>query len=149
MEDQGFENQEVRLTIRQLGTPANAPGVRNVVVLGDEFQRALYILIGACEALAILRRLEEADLPPAPQPLAHDLLMAVCETLGARVEKVVIDDLWNDTYYSKIHLFMDGEHLTIDARPSDAIALALRADAPLYASEAVMLAAARSQEESG
>jgi bifunctional DNase/RNase len=147
MEESGLHGQEVRLKIRQLGTPVNAVGVHNVVVLADEFNRELYIEIGPCEAMAILRGMDGTEVPAVSQPQAHDLLMTVCETLGAKVEKVVIDDLWNRTYYAKLHLRLDGETLTIDARPSDAIALALRADAPLYASEAVIIAAAESREE--
>ncbi len=147
MQDAGSENREVKLTIRQIGTPLNAAGARNLVVLADECQRDLYIAIGPCEAMAILRRLEEDSSAPDGKPYTHDLLMTVCETLGAKLQKVVIDDLWNNTYYAKLHFLFDGETLTIDSRPSDAIALALRADAPLYASEQVMLAAARSEEE--
>lgn len=139
-------NQEVRVTIRQIGMPANSLSAKNVVVLGDEYQRELYISIGPCEAMAILRRMEGVDIPPASQPYAHDLLMAACEALGARLEKVVIDDLWNNTYYAKLHLSMDGETFAIDTRPSDAIAFALRADAPLFAIESVMITAAQSQE---
>ncbi|NIM05658.1 MAG: hypothetical protein GTO55_05580, partial [Armatimonadetes bacterium] len=127
MDTQGLHAQEVRVKIRQVGAPVRGPGVHNVVVLGDEYQRELYIAIGPCEAMSILCRMEAAGFPAVKQPFAHDLLMGVCETLGAKVEKVVIDDLWNGTYYAKLHLSLDGETLSIDARPSDAIALALRA----------------------
>jgi len=156
MEEARPDNQEVRLQIRQLGTPRHVVGGHNVVVLADEYQRELYIAIGPCEAMAILRRLEAlgevrgaANLvgSASSQPYAHDLLMAVCESLGAELEKVVIDDLWNNTYYAKLHFLLDGEDISIDARPSDGIALALRAEAPIYAAEAVMVAATRSQEE--
>lgn len=150
MPDQRPENQEVRLTIRQLSTPLNAPGLRNVVILGDEFQRELQIGIGPCETLAILEKTDEGEkIPAESRPRAHDLLKGICDALGARVEKVVIDDLWKRTFYAKLHLFMDEESIVIDARPSDAIALALRAEAPIYASEAVMVAVAESQEEEG
>jgi len=147
MEEQRPENQEVMVKIRKIGTPVNAPGMHNVVVLGDEYQRELFIAIGPCEAMAILRRLEGTEIPNVSQSYAHDLLMSICERLGAKVEKVVIDDLWNGTYFAKLHLSIDGEILSIDARPSDAIALALRAEAPLYVCESVIVAAAQSQEE--
>jgi hypothetical protein len=60
--------------------------------------------------------------------------------LGGKLEKVVIDDLWNGTYYAKLHLAVDGQHMTVDGRPSDCVALALRARAPLYVTEEVMAA---------
>lgn len=147
MQDIPSDNQEVRLRILQLGTPAKEEKPCHIVVLGDEYKRKLYLEIGPCEAVAILRRLE-IDLEAIPnQPYAHDLLMAICDTMGAKLDKVVIDDLWHKTYYAKLHFQMDGAVITIDARPSDAIALALRADAPLYAFESVMVAAAQAQNQ--
>ena len=146
MEYAPLDNQEVRLRILQLGTPANEEQTRHIVILGDEYKRELLIQIGPCEAVAILRRLEVDPEAMPNQPYAHDLLMAICDTMGATLDKVVIDDLWHKTYYAKLYFQMDGEVITIDARPSDAIALALRADAPMFASEAVMVAAEQSQQ---
>ncbi len=61
--------------------------------------------------------------------------------LGGRLVKVVTDDLWNKVYFAKLHIALNGEVVTVDARPSDAVAIALRMEAPLYATEAVMAAA--------
>jgi hypothetical protein len=98
--------------------------------------------IGPCEAIAIWSVLRTTDEPPPPRrPAAHDLLCALIERLGARLIKVVIDDLWNEVYYAKLHLQLDGETLAVDSRPSDAIAIALRMGAPLFAAPAVLAAA--------
>jgi uncharacterized protein len=147
MENAGIENQEVLLEIRQLGTPINAPGTQNIVVLGDAYNRELHISIGLCEAMAILRKLEENDAYLTAKPYAHDLLLNICQVLNGRVEKVVIDDLWKKTYYAKLHLRIGNEVIALDARPSDAIALALRAKAPIYAVESVMQSASYPAEE--
>ncbi|MDE2125955.1 MAG: bifunctional nuclease family protein [Armatimonadetes bacterium] len=72
------------------------------------------------------------------RPFTHDLLKVVLERLGASVERVTIDDLWQNTYYARITLAYHDATIDIDARPSDAIAMALRFDAPIYASEHVL-----------
>jgi len=73
---------------------------------------------------------------------------ALVERLGARLTKVVIDDLWNEVYYAKLHLALNGETVAVDSRPSDAIAIALRLGAPLYASPSVLDAALEKGEPS-
>jgi uncharacterized protein len=147
MEDKGPENQEILLEVRQLGTPVNAPGTQNIVVLGDAYNRELHISIGLCEAMAILRKLEAKESHLKEKPYAHDLLLSICDAMGAKVEKVVIDDLWKKTYYAKLHFRRGEENIFIDARPSDAIALAMRAEAPIYATENVMQTASFAAEE--
>jgi bifunctional DNase/RNase len=147
MGNEALENQEVLLEIRQLGTPVSAPGTQNIVVLGDAYNREIHISIGLCEAMAILRKLEAKESQPNEKPYAHDLLLSICQAFGAKIEKVVIDDLWKKTYYAKLHFRLSGEAIFIDARPSDAIALALRAKSPIYATEAVMEAASFPSDE--
>ena len=81
------------------------------------------------EANAIALRVEEIE---TPRPMTHDLLQAAIAEVGATVEKVLISDLQENTFYALIYLRQNGEELTLDSRPSDAIALALRADAPIF-----------------
>jgi bifunctional DNase/RNase len=113
-----------------------------VIVLKDmqaEEERLLPIWIGPFEAEAIALRLQGTQVP---RPLTHDLLKAVIEGLGASVSHVVINDLSDSTFYASIVMQVDGQEVEIDARPSDAIALAVRTQAPIYAAESVMETAA-------
>lgn len=73
-----------------------------------------------------------------PRPLTHDLLRSVIEHLGGRVESVIINDLVDNTFYARIVMGTDGRRLEVDARPSDAIALALRVKVPIYAVDSVL-----------
>ena len=101
-----------------------------IVVLRDEgSQIFLPIWIGVFEANAIALQLEGVV---SPRPMTHDLLRATLETLGAEILRIVISDLRENTFFAHIDLRHRGEELAIDARPSDAIALALRADAPIF-----------------
>ncbi len=106
-----------------------------IVVLKDELRnRVLPIWIGIFEANAIAIELEKVK---TPRPMTHDLLRNVISTLGAKVEKVVVNDLRDNTFYAVIHLTRDGEKLEIDSRPSDAIALAVRVKAPIFVEDHV------------
>jgi len=107
-----------------------------VVILEDmEGKNALPIWIGPAEAFAIELALKNV-VPP--RPMTHDLLKNTIESLNAKVTKVSITNLQNKTFYAMITLqFMDSE-VNIDARPSDAIALALRVNVPIYAAESVV-----------
>lgn len=108
---------------------------RVVILKEKESDRYLPIWIGPAEADAIAVRLQEVSVA---RPLTHDLLRSVLETLGAQVNRVVVNDLANDTFYARIILDIDGRSLEIDARPSDAIALAVRVQVPIFAEEAVL-----------
>lgn len=77
----------------------------------------------------------EGDVPD--RPMTHDLLKNVIERMGGSVERIIVDDLWQSTFYAKITIVRNGESLEIDSRPSDAIALALRVHAPIYVAEPV------------
>lgn len=107
-----------------------------VIVLKDaEAHRFLPIWIGQFEATAILMEIQ--GIKPS-RPLTHDLLKAVIESLEAKVVKVVVNDLKEGTFYARVHLIKGSEPFEIDARPSDAIALAVRTKSPIYASEKVI-----------
>jgi len=114
------------------------PGMtpQHFVLLRDNRGRRVPIWVGHFEAWAISFAIEEQ---PADRPLTHDLVKILLEKLNATVDRIIIDDLWRDTFYAKITLnTADGEYLEIDARPSDAIALALRVHAPIYMAEYVL-----------
>lgn len=107
-----------------------------VVVLRDpSAKRFLPIWIGQFEATAILMEIQ--GVKPA-RPLTHDLLKSVIETFNAKVEQIVIDNLNEGTFFAKIHLRSGEDVWRIDARPSDAIALAVRTQAPIFAEESVL-----------
>ncbi len=121
---------------------------QRVVILKEKYaDRYLPIWIGPAEADAIAVRLQEVAVA---RPLTHDLLRSVIEALGATVSHVVVNDLANDTFYAKIYLEAHGRLLEIDSRPSDAIALAVRTQSPIYAEESVLeKAGVRLEEEEG
>jgi bifunctional DNase/RNase len=101
-----------------------------IVILRDDDSRYLLpIWIGVFEANAIALRVEQIE---TPRPMTHDLLKAALTEVGVEVEKVLISDLQENTFYALIYLRHNGEQLTLDSRPSDAIALALRAEAPIF-----------------
>jgi bifunctional DNase/RNase len=108
-----------------------------VVILKDiEGKRYLPILIGPFEATAIALALEGT---PVPRPLSHDLMRSIIQALKAKVARIVIHDLQENTFYAKVILEANGGNLEIDARPSDSIALALRTNAPIFVSERIVL----------
>jgi bifunctional DNase/RNase len=107
-----------------------------IIILRDEAgQRVLPIWVGIFEANAIALQIENIA---TPRPMTHDLLRNVIRDLRAQVDKVVVCDLKDNTFYALIYLDVAGESVSIDARPSDAIALALRTRAPIYVEEAVI-----------
>jgi hypothetical protein len=96
--------------------------------------RSFPIVIGMPEILAVDRRLKDIELP---RPMTHDLLGNVIEQMGGKVEKVVINDLRDHTFYAVLHIDMDGEKIEVDSRPSDAIALGTGVEAPIFVDEQV------------
>jgi bifunctional DNase/RNase len=107
-----------------------------IIILRDkDGQRVLPIWVGVFEANAIALQIENIA---TPRPMTHDLLRNVIHDLKAEIQKIVVSDLKENTFYALIYLEMNGEPVAIDARPSDAIALALRARAPIYVEDRVI-----------
>lgn len=106
-----------------------------VVLLVDQPETiALPIWIGQAEATAIAIQLQGVK---TPRPMTHDLLKSILQSLSATVKRVVVTDVQNSTYFAEIHIVSNGQEIIIDSRPSDAIALALRMEAPIYIEEKV------------
>lgn len=110
------------------------------VLLQDGAGRKLPIFIGAFEAIAISTSHNRDQFT---RPMTHDLLRLVILRMGGALDRVLIDDLWNDTFYARLVIEVDGQLRGVDCRPSDAIAVALRFGAPVQVAEHVMSAAAR------
>ncbi len=109
---------------------------QRVVILKEKSSdRYLPIWIGPAEADAIAVQLQEVAVA---RPLTHDLLRAAIEQLGGQVNHIIVNDLTNDTFYARIVLDVRGDSMELDSRPSDAIALAVRAKVPIFAEEAVL-----------
>ena len=107
-----------------------------IIILRDRGgERVLPIWVGRAEANAIQLQIENVE---TPRPMTHDLLRNVIHDLKAEVRKVVVSDLKEGTFYALIHLEAGGQPLAIDARPSDAIALALRTHSPIYAEDSII-----------
>ncbi len=125
---------QIEMTIKGLMVDpiTNTP----IVILRDaDGQRALPIWVGIFEANAIALQIENVT---TPRPMTHDLLRNVIQNLKATVERVVVCDVQDTTYYAMIYVMREGQTMAIDARPSDAIALALRTRAPIFVEETVI-----------
>jgi len=122
-------------------TQSQASGVILKELSGD---RTLPIIIGEFEAQSIALGLE--NIKP-PRPITHDLILSVLETLGAKIERVVVTELKNNTYYAVIHIRRKMKLYEVDSRPSDAIALAVRENVPIFVEEEVMDKGAYTPEE--
>lgn len=130
---------KVQCEILGLSTNPSTGGAYAILLKEVEGARRLPIIIGAFEAQAIA--LEMEGIKP-PRPLTHDLLKTLVDNLGANVVEIVVNELKENTFYAKIVLEASGLTNEIDARPSDAIALAVRTFAPIYVNETVMSSAA-------
>ncbi len=131
----------VRMTVRGIALDpiTNMP----IIILKDtEEKKALPIWVGIFEANAIALELEKVS---TPRPMTHDLIKNILEGLGISVRQVVVNDLKDNTFFAVIELNDNGNVVNIDSRPSDAIALALRVNAPIFVSEKVV-AQAKSTE---
>lgn len=114
----------------------NAGQISRFVLLAEtEGERKLPILIGPYEAQAISLPLEGSR---PDRPMTHDLLRNVIDRLDGILDRIVIDDLWNTIYYAKLYIRKGTEEIEIDARPSDAIAMAVRFEVPIYVSEGIL-----------
>ncbi len=118
------------------GVSFDMVGKQPIVLLKtSEGNRFLPIWIGHPEAAAILMKLQGAS---TPRPMTHDLVTDMLARLEARVTRIAVTELKDNTFYALITLQVDGGEIEIDSRPSDAIALAVRADAPIFAADAVI-----------
>ena len=108
---------------------------RVVILKATRQERYLLIWIAQAEAYAIAIELQGTS---SPRPLTHDLLKNVINDLGAKIVSIVISDLIDDIFYARIVLDVAGRHVEVDSRPSDAIALAVRAKAPIFVEESVL-----------
>jgi bifunctional DNase/RNase len=107
-----------------------------IIILRDEEEkRSLPIWVGIFEANAIALELEKIS---TPRPMTHDLIKNILESVDAKVEKIVVNDLRDNTFFALIHLRLGEEEITVDSRPSDAIALALRVGAPIFVDDDVV-----------
>ncbi len=123
---EGFE----RVTV--YGVSFDVASKQPIVLLKVEGKnRFLPIWIGHPEAAAILMKLQDADLP---RPMTHDLLATTIRQLSAKVSSVLVTELRDNTFYAELRLEAGGREIQVDSRPSDAIALAVRTDAPIFAS---------------
>ena len=130
----------VRVERVTLDTSSN----RFVVILKDDtYHRWLPIVVGPAEAQAIALHLEKVK---PPRPMTHDLLKNILDSVKADVSRVIVSDLKENTYYAIIDIKKNGTQSKVDARPSDAIALALRVSAPIFVDEEVMQKASISNE---
>ena len=134
-----------------LGVRLELPGNTPVVLLREQAgdRRVLPIYIGPEEARAIALALEGVE---TPRPMTHDLMRDLLQALGAQVRSITVTDLRDSTFFAEIEVAVDGRVVRVSSRPSDAVALAVRVEAPIFASEevladAAMPAAEESEEE--
>lgn len=107
-----------------------------IVILSEtEGERALPIWVGIFEAHAIAREIESFE---TPRPMTHDLIKNIINDLHGRVDRILINDLKDNTFFAEIHLSVNASDLVVDSRPSDAIAVALRMDSPIFVEEKVL-----------
>ncbi len=136
----------IQVDIVGLSTSPSSGGAYALVLGEVEGNRRLPIIIGAFEAQAIALELE--NIQP-PRPMTHDLLRDLFETVGAEILDVVIDELREGTFYAKIRFVHTGDESQLDARPSDAVAVAVRVGAPIYVAPSVLEEAGIPTEEEG
>ncbi|NTW51460.1 MAG: hypothetical protein HGB22_02550 [Chlorobiaceae bacterium] len=126
---------KLQVDILGLSTSPHTNGAYALILYEVEGKRKLPIIIGGFEAQAIALKLE--NIKP-PRPFTHDLFKHIADAFGLQVNEVFIDELHNETFYAKVICEMGGVVHEIDARPSDAIAIAVRFNAPIYVSEEIM-----------
>ncbi len=125
----------VRVKVEGVYSTEEMGTIHRYVQLEDDAGRVLPMSIGPFEALAIHMALENS---PTQRPLTHDLMRNLLDKLDGRLYRVVIDDLWNQTYYAKLYVHTKSGEVEIDCRPSDAIALALRTDSKIYVMDSIL-----------
>ena len=128
--------KEIRLHIAGMIYNQSLGGTYSLVLSEDDApKRRFSVLIGESEAQSIALKLNNAK---SPRPLSHDLMNSIIRELNAKLVKVVIYELLNDIFYSEIYLIHDNKPVIIDARTSDAVALAVRCDAPIFINSEIL-----------
>ena len=113
----------------------NETSDQQIILLKEKHgSRSFPIIIGIVEIFAIDRRIKGIK---TPRPMTHDLLASVIDSLGAKIEKIVINDLREHTFYARIYLAIEGKVIEVDSRPSDAIALGVASNTPIFVAEHV------------
>lgn len=129
-----YSREPIEVKVEQVMSAQTAQAIQRFVLLSDG-ERKLPILIGPFEAASISQALSEQ----APErPLCHDLIVTLLERLDGEITQVIIDDLWSGTYYAKIVVKQGDEEFNVDSRPSDAIAIALRVNVPIYVADGIL-----------
>lgn len=126
---------EIKLKVAGLVYNQNIVGTYGLVLVEESGTRRFSVMIGEPEAQSIALKMNNKK---SPRPLTHDLILTLLGVFNAKLEKVVIYDMINDVFYAELHLRRENLPLVIDARTSDAIALAVRSDCPVYIREEIM-----------
>ncbi len=127
----------IKMTIKSLLIdPINEMPI--IVLMDADSKKVLPIWVGFFEANAIALKIEDV---PTPRPMTHDLIKNILDTIGAELKRIEISKLENSTYFANIYLTINGQELRIDSRPSDAIAIALRTESPIFVDPLVIEAA--------
>jgi len=136
--------RKLQVDILGLSTSPHTNGAYALILYELEGKRKLPIIIGGFEAQAIALKLE--NIKP-PRPFTHDLFKNIADVFNLHVNEIIIDELHNETFYAKVVCEVNGEVHEIDARPSDAIAIAVRFNAPLFVTEEIMNEAGIKEEQ--
>lgn len=128
-------NTEIKLSVAGLVYNQSIVGTYGLVLTEETGSRRFSVMIGEPEAQSIALKMNHKK---SPRPLTHDLILTLLSVFGARIEKVLIYDMVNDVFYSEIHLKKGEMAMVIDARTSDAIALAVRSECPIYIKQEIM-----------
>jgi len=130
-----YSMELIQVEILGLSTSSSSGGAYALVLGEAEGGRRLPIIIGAFEAQAIALELEKIQ---PPRPMTHDLLRDLFEQVGGEVVSVIISELKDGTFYAKVRFVHQGDERELDSRPSDAVAIAVRTDAPIYVAASVL-----------
>lgn len=128
-------NTEIKLTVAGLVYNQSVAGTYGLVLAEENGKRRFSVMIGEPEAQSIALKMNNKK---SPRPLTHDLILTLLSVFGARIEKVVIYEMVNDVFYSELHLRKNDMSMVVDARTSDAIALSVRAECPVFIKEDIM-----------
>jgi hypothetical protein len=128
-------DNEIRLSITGLVYNQTIVGTYGLVLSEIDGNRRFSVMIGEPEAQSIAMKLNNKK---SPRPLTHDLINNILNTLGTKLEKILIYNMVSDVFYSELHIRKEEEMIIVDARTSDAVALAVRSDAPIYISSEIL-----------